>query len=80
MSFGKICLMEVGVVDELDIVELAMIGAAFPCGFAPIPTPAGDTFWGGFWVLLVDRGAAVCCTFGLAGPTSGPDWRAKPPN
>ena len=30
--------MEVAAVDELDIVELAMIGAAFPCGFA------GDTF------------------------------------
>lgn len=43
LSFGRICLMEVGVVDKerlLDIVELAMIGAAFPCGFAP----AGDVF------------------------------------
>ena len=66
--------MEVGVVEEMDIVELAMIGAAFPCGLAPIPTPAGDTFW----VLL--EGRAAVCTFGLAGPTSGPDWRAKPPN
>jgi hypothetical protein len=36
--------MELGVVDELDIVELAMIGAACPCGFAPLPIPAGDTF------------------------------------
>ena len=34
LSFGRICLMEVGAVDDnervLDIVELAMIGAAFP--------------------------------------------------
>ena len=64
--------MEVADVDELDIVELAMIGAAFPCGFA------GDTFCGAFWVLL--EGRVAVCGFGLAGPTSGPDWRAKPPN
>ena len=50
--------MEVAAVDELDIVELAMIGA--------------------FWVLL--EGRVAVCGFGLAGPTSGPDWRAKPPN
>ena len=31
LSFGRICLMEVGAVDDNDdIVELAMIGAAFP--------------------------------------------------
>ena len=68
--------MEVGVVDKerlLDIVELAMIGAAFPCGFAP----AGDVFCEAFRVLLDGREAV--CRFGLVGPTSGPDWRAKPP-
>jgi len=68
--------MEVGVVDKerlLDIVELAMIGAAFPCGFAP----AGDVFCEAFRVLLDGREAV--CRFSLVGPTSGPDWRAKPP-
>ena len=73
MSFGKICLME-GDADKeerlLDIVdELAMIGAAFPCGLA-------DMLWEEFWVGLEDIWAV-----GRLGRPPGLTrgcWRAKP--
>jgi len=73
LSFGKICLME-GDADKeerlLDIVdELAMIGAAFPCGFA-------DMLWEEFWAGLEDIWAV-----GRLGRPPGPTrgcWRAKP--